>query len=63
MTLLPVLFVGGILTLFIGSAVVFGVWLPQWVANRRLPAREQIESLDDAASTGRFSRFDVDADE
>lgn len=54
MTLLPVLAVLGLSTIFVGVALVIGVWIPQWVQSRRPIEGKLAESLDDTAPTGRF---------
>lgn len=55
MTFLPMLAVLGVTTIFVGLALLIGVWIPQRVQNRRPIQGEPAESLDDTAPTGRFA--------
>jgi hypothetical protein len=53
-TLLPFLAILGLSTIFVGVALLIGVWIPQWVQSRRPIEGSPAESLDDTAPTGRF---------
>lgn len=55
MTFLPMLAALGVTTIFVGLALLIGVWIPQWVQSRRPISEDSDESIDDAAPTGRFS--------
>lgn len=55
MTFLPMLAALGVTTIFVGLALLIGVWIPQWVRSRQPISEDSDESIDDTAPTGRFA--------
>lgn len=65
MIFLPYLTVAGVATLAMGLVWLACVWLPKRIHSERadpLTGLESDESIDACATTGRFTRFDVDED-